>query len=78
MGANQIPLHGFALNIAPNLAHFKLINSCGLNRAVTSIAAEIGERTPTIEVVKDRVAEWFVRETARHVEVALHSRNEPY
>ncbi|RLS96203.1 MAG: lipoyl(octanoyl) transferase LipB [Planctomycetota bacterium] len=75
--SRYVSLHGFALNIAPNLAHFKLINSCGLNRAVTSIAAEIGERTPTIEVVKDRVAEWFVRETARHVEVALHSRNEP-
>ena len=77
-GVAQRKIAAIGVRLSRYLAHFKLINSCGLNRAVTSIAAEIGERTPTIEVVKDRVAEWFVRETARHVEVALHSRNEPY
>lgn len=38
-----ITLHGFAVNLQPNLAHFTLINPCGLaDRGVTSAAALLG------------------------------------
>ena len=57
-----VSLHGFALNVAPDLAHFGLIVPCGLSRPVTSLAAELGARAPSIDAVKQRVAAWFARE----------------
>jgi lipoyl(octanoyl) transferase len=57
-----VALHGFALNVAPDLSHFGLIVPCGLTRPVTSLAAELGVRAPSIDAVKQRVAAWFGRE----------------
>jgi lipoyl(octanoyl) transferase len=38
-----VTLHGFAVNLQPNLEHFDLINPCGLGeRRVTSVAAILG------------------------------------
>lgn len=46
-----ITMHGYALNVAPNLAHFALINPCGLGeRGVTSLARERGAAPPMAEV----------------------------
>lgn len=39
-----VTLHGFAVNLQPNLAHFALINPCGIGQlGVTSAAALLGE-----------------------------------
>jgi lipoate-protein ligase B len=58
-------LHGFALNVAPDLAHFGLIVPCGLQRPVTSMAAECAGVSPSVDEVKSCVAEWFEREITR-------------
>lgn len=38
----KVTMHGFALNVDPDLAAFDLINPCGLGRPVTSIARLLG------------------------------------
>jgi lipoyl(octanoyl) transferase len=51
-----VTMHGLALNVAPDLTHFGLIVPCGLaGRPVTSLAAELGGRAPTIDAVRDEL-----------------------
>lgn len=38
----RVTMHGFALNVAADLDGFKVINPCGLDRPVTSMAALLG------------------------------------
>lgn len=53
-----VAMHGLALNVAPDMAHFGLIVPCGLHgRAVTSLDAELGGRGPAIDDVFDALAE---------------------
>jgi lipoate-protein ligase B len=51
-----VSLHGFAVNLQPDLSHFSLINPCGIgNLGVTSAAAILG-RAVDVEDFKPRVA----------------------
>jgi len=46
-----VTYHGFALNVAPNLSHFKLIHPCGiLDRQVTSLGKVLGRKVEVEEV----------------------------
>jgi lipoyl(octanoyl) transferase len=51
-----ISLHGFAVNLQPDLSHFALINPCGIGElGVTSAAAILGQPVD-IESFKPRIA----------------------
>jgi lipoate-protein ligase B len=57
-----ITYHGFALNVAPNLAHFDLIHPCGLKGVeITSMAKELG-RAIEVRKVEPIVIQTFAEE----------------
>lgn len=58
-----VAYHGFALNVAPDLAHFGGIVPCGIvDGTVTSLAAELGPRCPSLDQVRaDLAAEFWTR-----------------
>ncbi|MGH2398472.1 MAG: lipoyl(octanoyl) transferase LipB [bacterium] len=47
----KVTMHGFALNVDPDLNHFDLINPCGLGRPVTSLTRVLG-RPVTLDEVR--------------------------
>ncbi len=48
-----VSMHGFAVNITPNLSHFDFIIPCGLTgRTVTSMSQLLGDNCPSIDEVK--------------------------
>lgn len=52
-----VTMHGFALNVHPDLRHFGMINPCGLQGvSMTSMSALLG-RQVNVEEVKNRVVE---------------------
>ncbi len=54
--------HGLALNIDPDLTHFRLITPCGISdKGVTSMARLLGRTVPMAEVAEKLVCH-FVRE----------------
>lgn len=54
-----VTMHGFSLNVAPQMEYFSYINPCGFtDRGVTSMAAELGE-APAMESVKRVFAQKF-------------------
>jgi lipoate-protein ligase B len=54
----KVTMHGFALNVDPDLSHFGLINPCGLGRDVTSMATVAGHAVPMGDV-RSRAAARF-------------------
>jgi lipoate-protein ligase B len=46
----KVTMHGFALNVDPELSHFDLINPCGLGKPVTSMARLLGRSLSLAEV----------------------------
>ncbi len=55
--------HGFALNVAPDLRFFELIHPCGLRGIhMTSVAARLGSRAPTLDEARRDVAATFGRQ----------------
>lgn len=55
--SRYVTMHGFALNVEPDLKYFDYINPCGFtDRGVTSMARELGR-----EVSMDEVKECFTR-----------------
>ncbi|GAB5495717.1 MAG: lipoyl(octanoyl) transferase LipB [Phycisphaerales bacterium] len=52
-----ITMHGLALNVDPDLAHFSLIVPCGLHgRPVTSLRVLLGDDCPTLQHAKDTIS----------------------
>ena len=48
-----VSMHGFALNVDPDLSHFSLIVPCGLaGRPVTSMRTLLGDACPSMDEVK--------------------------
>ena len=64
-----VSMHGLALNVSPDMAHFGLIVPCGLSgRAVTSLRREMpGSACPSM----DQAKEVIVRALSQRVESAL-------
>jgi lipoyl(octanoyl) transferase len=53
-----VSYHGFALNVAPDLAGFDLIHPCGLRGVrMTSVQARLGDAAPGPERAREDVAE---------------------
>lgn len=54
-----VSMHGFALNVEPDLGYFELINPCGIRDAgVTSLKVLLGE-TPPMEELKEALLRHF-------------------
>jgi lipoyl(octanoyl) transferase len=54
-----VTMHGFALNVNPDLSHFEFINPCGImDRGVTSLSRLLGVPVP-MEEVRSRLVESF-------------------
>jgi lipoate-protein ligase B len=54
----RVTMHGFALNVRPNLAHFEVINPCGIGYTPTSMEKLLG-RTVLLEEVRETYAQAF-------------------
>lgn len=56
-----VSYHGFALNVDPDMSHFRLINPCGLDsQKMTSLAQLLG-RAPSMDDVSARCASAIAR-----------------
>jgi len=68
-----ITMHGFALNVKPDLKYFSFINPCGFrNRQATSISKLLSEDVP-MEAVIQRLIFYFSEVFNTHIYVELGS-----
>ncbi len=72
-----VTLHGLALNVDPDLAHFGLIVPCGLHgRPVTSLRRLMGDACPDMARVKGLLVERMARRFEDMADAAMARRNE--
>lgn len=65
-----VSMHGLALNVSTNLAHFDLIVPCGLaGRAVTSLQQQLGAACPSMSSVKHALTHRFVEAVEQRLSV---------
>lgn len=65
-----VSMHGFALNVSPNMEHFNLIVPCGLaGREVTSMQQLLGTQCPSMEEVKQVVSNQFTKAIQQQAQV---------
>jgi lipoate-protein ligase B len=58
-------MHGLAINVTTDLAHFQTIVPCGLaGRTVTSLRELLGEQCPAMGAVKTELAAQMRRQLA--------------
>ncbi len=70
-----VSMHGFALNVDPNMEHFDLIVPCGLaGRKVTSMRELLGEKCPSLLEVKKIVATKFAEAISLQAQVQQEPR----
>jgi lipoate-protein ligase B len=65
-----VTMHGFALNVRPDLGHFELINPCGIgDLGVTSMERQLGA-APSLDQVKQSLVTQFAEVFGRPVRPA--------
>jgi lipoyl synthase len=73
--SRRVTMHGFALNLAPDLDWFRLMNPCGItDRPVTSVSELVGRRVTieeAVEAVVPRFAEVFGYDTVEEQRAAF-------
>lgn len=70
-----VSMHGFALNVEPDLSHFDFIVPCGLaGRTVTSMKKILGHSCPRIEEVKEVVGDECRKAIALQAQVQREPR----
>lgn len=66
--SSWITFHGFALNVSNDLKGFSRINPCGFSSEVmTSLAKELGEKSPPMAQVKEVLVRCFHKHFNRQV-----------
>jgi lipoyl(octanoyl) transferase len=65
-------MHGFALNVSPDLGAFARINPCGVAAcAVTSVEGELGRAVPVAEAAREAAGAFAREHRMRAVEAEL-------
>ncbi|MCX8043697.1 MAG: lipoyl(octanoyl) transferase LipB [Desulfobacterota bacterium] len=65
-----ITMHGFALNVNPNMDHYKMIIACGIfDKGVTSMERQLGRPVQLAEVYPHLIAQYekIFNVTTRHI-----------
>lgn len=67
-----VAIHGFALNVAPNFAHFDLIVPCGLRSSGVTSMQKLGVAPPALDVIAARAAHCLSGSFGREI-VRVHA-----